>query len=191
MSKIECTHGPASTPVGGNVYDFVRDEKGRYVATVHNEDHVKILTSVEHYRRVDDDAPAQPAPAPVPAPAPAPAEREVQTITADQVGTVEGLPLGTGAAETTRHPLDHDGDGRPGGSLPKNPAVGDTDITRINGIGPGLKTRLHEEADITTIQQIAELTDEQVAILDTKLNLHGRIVRDRWVEKAREIIAAG
>lgn len=182
MAKIECTWGPAETPVSGHTYRFEKDEAGRYVATVHNDDHLAILLSVEHYRLVDDDAPAA---AVTPARA---AEPEADTITAEDAGTIEALGIVEPAADTAQHPLDHDGDGRPGGSLPKNPPLANDDVTRISGIGPGLKTRLHEEAGITSLLEIAVLTPEQVAVLDEKLKLHGRIARDQWVEKAKAIV---
>lgn len=187
MAKIECTWGPAETPVSGHTYRFEKDKDGRYVATVHNDDHVAILLSVEHYRLVDDEAPAAAEP-----PART-SEPEADTITAEDVGTVQALgivepAIVEPAAETAQHPLDHDGDGRPGGSLPKNPPLADDDVTRISGIGPGLKYRLHEEAGITSLLEIAVLTPEQVAVLDEKLKLHGRIARDQWVEKAKAIV---
>lgn len=238
MAKIECTWGPAETPVSGHTYRFEKDKAGRYVATVHNDDHVEILLSVEHYRLVDDDAPAAPGLAPpepegetqplsrvvalpehgVEVPVdlhPSPeggytvtahaypgCVSEGETIDEAHANMAEALRLhlendGPGATGTEHenerpahdpHPLDHDGDGKPGGSLPKNPPLADDDVTRINGIGPGLKTRLHQEAGITSLLEIAVLTPEQVGVLDEKLKLHGRIVRDQWVEKAKAIV---
>lgn len=86
MAKIECTAGYAETPVGGVLYVFERDRYGRFVAEVHKDEHVDVLLSVVHYRRVDEDgavshtaltaggedeatapaAPDQPEPAPAP-----------------------------------------------------------------------------------------------------------------------------
>ncbi len=53
MPLIECTHGPAETPVGGHVYNFQRDRGGRYVAEVHDLTHIMCLLSVVHYREVE------------------------------------------------------------------------------------------------------------------------------------------
>jgi hypothetical protein len=52
---VQCTYGPTVTEVGGTTYSFIPDEFGRAVATVHDERHVQLLTSVVHYRVVLKD----------------------------------------------------------------------------------------------------------------------------------------
>ena len=71
----------------------------------------------------------------------------------------------------------------------KGKAAGESDdISLISGIGPVLEKRLRE-AGITTFRQIAELTPEQAKELDERLNLHGRIEREEWIEQAKELMA--
>ena len=61
------------------------------------------------------------------------------------------------------------------------------DLTAINGIGPALRRRLHE-IGITSFQQIADLTAEEIARVDSALDFKGRIARERWIAQAREIL---
>jgi predicted flap endonuclease-1-like 5' DNA nuclease len=54
----------------------------------------------------------------------------------------------------------------------------------IKGLGPKLVTRLNE-LGITRIDQIAALTAEEAAALDSQLGVFtGRMKRDRWIEQA-------
>ena len=62
------------------------------------------------------------------------------------------------------------------------------DLSLISGVGPVLVKKLNE-AGYTTFKQIAEMTPEQIAELDEKLNFKGRIERDQWVEQAKELMA--
>ncbi len=62
------------------------------------------------------------------------------------------------------------------------------DVSLISGVGPVLQQKL-AEAGITSLKQIAELSEDAAKELDDKLELRGRIVRDEWVEQARELLA--
>ncbi|RTZ58465.1 MAG: 30S ribosomal protein S2 [Gammaproteobacteria bacterium] len=64
-------------------------------------------------------------------------------------------------------------------------AAGD-DLTAINGIGPVIKGKL-EDMGISTFRQIAELSADDMARIDTELNFKGRIERENWVEQARKL----
>ncbi|HHN67395.1 MAG TPA: 30S ribosomal protein S2 [Thermopetrobacter sp.] len=66
------------------------------------------------------------------------------------------------------------------------PAEAD-DLKQISGVGPVLEKKLHE-AGYTTFRQIAEMTPEQIAELDAKLNFKGRIERDDWVGQAKKLM---
>lgn len=62
------------------------------------------------------------------------------------------------------------------------------DIALIGGIGPVLKEKM-TEAGYPTLTSISKLTKKQIAELDEKLSLGGRIEREEWVEQAKELLA--
>ena len=62
------------------------------------------------------------------------------------------------------------------------------DLSRISGVGPVLSGKL-ADLGYTTLSQIAELTPEQVAEIDEKLNFKGRIEREDWIGQAKSLIA--
>lgn len=73
---------------------------------------------------------------------------------------------------------------------PASDAPADAPVTTLKGLGPKLATRLGE-LGITTVGQIATLSDDEAARLDAQLGpFAGRITRDRWIEQAR-FLAAG
>lgn len=66
----------------------------------------------------------------------------------------------------------------------------DAPVGTLKGLGPKLATRLNE-LGITTVGQIAALSDDEAARLDAQLGpFAGRVTRDRWVEQAR-FLASG
>jgi len=62
------------------------------------------------------------------------------------------------------------------------------DVSLIGGVGPVLKEKL-ESYGITSLKQIAKLSEKALAKMDEELELHGRATRDEWVEQAKELIA--
>lgn len=88
---VECTYGPCETIAGGTTYEFRRDKYGRHVAMVHKLEDVVQLTSVVHYRVVDDipgDLTAK--------------QDEVSTDDPDEFfGSLERKPEGTGIGKPT------------------------------------------------------------------------------------------
>ena len=62
------------------------------------------------------------------------------------------------------------------------------DVSLIGGVGPVLKEKL-ESYGITSLKQIAKLSEKTLAKMDEELELHGRATRDEWVEQAKELIA--
>lgn len=63
-------------------------------------------------------------------------------------------------------------------------------LTDIKGIGEGIAGKL-AALEITTVEQIAVLTPEQVTDLNVKLNFRGdRIGRDEWVEQAKVLVGS-
>ena len=63
------------------------------------------------------------------------------------------------------------------------------DLSQIKGIGPKFEILLNN-AGIYTFEQIANWTAEEIKKRDKQLVFRGRIVRDAWVEQARQIIAS-
>lgn len=63
------------------------------------------------------------------------------------------------------------------------------DLKQISGIGPGLEKKL-KAGGITTIKQIAELSDADVADLEERIiRFSGRINREKWVEQAKQLVS--
>ena len=61
------------------------------------------------------------------------------------------------------------------------------DLTRISGVGPVIVGKL-EALGITTFQQVADFTAEDIERIDGELNFKGRIERDEWVKQATEFL---
>ena len=61
------------------------------------------------------------------------------------------------------------------------------DLTRISGVGPVIVGKL-EALGVTTFQQVADFTVEDIERIDNELNFKGRIERDEWVKQAKEFL---
>ncbi|WP_425229332.1 hypothetical protein [Sphingomonas sp.] len=73
---------------------------------------------------------------------------------------------------------------------PAGSGTADGPVTQLKGLGPRVAERLAAEG-ITTVGQIAALTDDDANALDARLGpFTGRMGRDRWLEQAR-FLAAG
>lgn len=72
-------------------------------------------------------------------------------------------------------------------SSPKATSGAD-DLSKISGVGPVIVGKL-EALGVTTFQQIADFTAEDIARIDGELNFKGRIERDEWVKQANEFLA--
>jgi large subunit ribosomal protein L21 len=66
-------------------------------------------------------------------------------------------------------------------------ATGADDLSKLTGVGPVLVKKL-VEAGISSFAQIAAWSADDVATVDEKLNLKGRIERDDWIAQAKEFI---
>jgi large subunit ribosomal protein L21 len=62
------------------------------------------------------------------------------------------------------------------------------DISLIAGIGPKILKGLNDMG-ITTYAQIAAWTPEDIERVETELKMKGRVVREEWIEQARELMA--
>ncbi len=63
------------------------------------------------------------------------------------------------------------------------------DLAKITGVGPQIEKRLNEHG-VFHYWQLAAMTDDEAAKLDTDLKFNGRITRDKWSEQAKTLIAA-
>jgi large subunit ribosomal protein L19 len=70
----------------------------------------------------------------------------------------------------------------------KRPKGEPDDLSKIKGLSPELTKRLNG-LGLVKFEQIANLTDEEMARLDEALNLDGRIEREDWASQARELMA--
>lgn len=141
-------------------------------------------------RNVEVEQTAEAAPAPPPA-APAARKPEPEPVTAPPPASApEPAPLAdepiaasapldaSPATEAVSAPI----------STGDDPAA--APVSTLKGLGPKLVVRLGE-LGITTVGQIAALTDDEAIRLDAQLGpFAGRMTRDRWIEQAR-FLAAG
>ena len=62
------------------------------------------------------------------------------------------------------------------------------DLAKLPGVGPQIVKKINE-AGLFHYWQLAAMTDADVAKVDADLKLNGRMVRDKWVEHARALLA--
>lgn len=120
-------------------------------------------------------------------PAPAPKEAEVEIVSAPPVTTTDDVE--TEAGEGTRTDLAHLRSVR--SEALRLSEVGKTidDLKRIRGVGVLIEKKL-AAAGITSYEQIANWTADDVERVSAALDFKGRIERENWIEQAR-ILASG
>jgi large subunit ribosomal protein L19 len=70
----------------------------------------------------------------------------------------------------------------------KKPKGEPEDLTQIKGIDADLAGRLRQ-LNCFKLEQIANLSDDDIANLDEVLQLDGRIEKDDWIEQAQRLVA--
>jgi len=70
----------------------------------------------------------------------------------------------------------------------KKPKGEADDLTKINSISEELKSRLNK-LGVTKFEQIAELSDDDIAKIDESLGLDGRMEKEDWISQARTLAA--
>ncbi len=60
------------------------------------------------------------------------------------------------------------------------------DLKKISGVGPALEKKLHA-LGVTTFEQVANFTAEDIEKVDDALSFKGRIERDDWVGQAKAL----
>jgi small subunit ribosomal protein S2 len=63
------------------------------------------------------------------------------------------------------------------------------DLTKLTGIGPQIVKKLND-AGVFHFWQLASLTPDEANALDTELKLSGKLVRDGWLDQARNLADA-
>ncbi|NNF78851.1 MAG: 50S ribosomal protein L21 [Rhizobiales bacterium] len=94
----------------------------------------------------------------------------------------------TPAAEAKKDDKPAAAEKKPAAKKAKAEEAGTDDISKISGVGPVLVKKL-SDLGYTSLQQIADMTPEQVAEVDEALSFKGRIEREEWIEQAKELIA--
>ena len=61
------------------------------------------------------------------------------------------------------------------------------DLKALTGVGPALEKKFNE-AGITSLGQIAEMSEDDVARLEEELGISGKFEKGDWVNQARELI---
>lgn len=147
-----------------------------------------------HNEEVVAAAPAEPVPTPVQAPPPplarraedaAPAEPARDPLADEPIAAAAPLDAAPAVEAVSAPAPAPDPAPAPAGESPADAPVG-----TLKGLGPKLTARL-AELGITTVGQVAALSDDEAMRLDAQLGpFAGRITRDRWIEQAR-FLAAG
>ncbi len=60
------------------------------------------------------------------------------------------------------------------------------DLKKISGVGPALEKKLHG-LGVTTFEQVANFTAEDIEKVDDALSFKGRIERDDWIAQAKAL----
>ena len=99
-----------------------------------------------------------------------------------------GIDLGA-AAEPVAEPLPVvSADGEVAFERLSAPRGAPDDLTKLGGLGPELEKKLNE-AGIFHFWQFAAMGANDEKTLDADLKLHGRIAREGWLAKARDLVA--
>ena len=76
------------------------------------------------------------------------------------------------------------------GPIFQAPAGQKDDLKLISGVGPVMESRLNA-AGITTWAQLAEMSSDDVAKLESHLSFPGRVARDQWIKQAEALARGG
>jgi len=63
------------------------------------------------------------------------------------------------------------------------------DLAKLQGVGPQIVKKLNEYG-VYHYWQLAAMTDEEAAKLDSDLRFNGKATRDKWVDQAKTLLAA-
>ncbi|KAB0681960.1 NADH-quinone oxidoreductase subunit NuoE [Aureimonas leprariae] len=132
-----------------------------------------IAPPVEAKRVTDDVVPAGPA-----------ASDVLETNAEAEAQKREASPAVEGTLETSGpKPIGQ----KPAGLL-EQPDGEKDDLKAIRGIGPVIEKTLNE-IGVFHFRQIAAWSVEELVWVDDHINFHGRALRDRWIEQAKDLAA--
>lgn len=219
MALVECTLGPATTPIGSETYNFEKDRFGRCVAKVHNLKHLAILTGMPTYREVPetptapegaDGEPQQVEIADLEALVTSltetVAERDATIATLTEANASLTAQLEASAAEVSRltetledltapdqqqDPADGGASGDAGPQTTETPPPDTPPADDLRELSGLADASAAKLASkgITTFAQIAALTDDQMAAIDDELKLGGLSERAQWIAQAKAKVA--
>lgn len=122
-------------------------------------------------------AEAAPEPPPLPAPVAEPEPAVIEDDVAERAPDLSGMR--SVRSEAFRAP----------DSMAAAPSAAPDDLKRIRGIGLLIERKLNAMG-VSTYEQIANWTADDVSTVNAKLEFKGRIERENWIEQAR-ILASG
>ncbi|NYD88600.1 hypothetical protein [Sphingomonas melonis] len=167
----------------------------RHIAS-HNEE---VIAAAPEATPPPPPAPPRPAPAPVQAPAvarrveDAPVHAPAEPLVEDAADPLADEPIAAAAPLDAAPAIEAASAPAPSPTpapAPAGDSPAEAPVSTLKGLGPKLTARL-AELGITTVGQVAALSDDDAARLDAQLGpFAGRITRDRWIEQAR-FLAAG
>ncbi len=118
---------------------------------------------------------------------------ELEIIAIGGKGAVKAAPAKKTAAKAEAKPVEKAAVTKKAATADKKPAAkksaGKDDLSQISGVGPVLVGKLNA-LGITTLQQVADFTAQDIERVDAELNFKGRIEREEWVKQAKELLKA-
>ncbi|MGY6695158.1 MAG: 50S ribosomal protein L21 [Roseinatronobacter sp.] len=109
-------------------------------------------------------------------------------------GSVSGFVVEAAAPATAPRPKKKEkaastaADGKPSNLLDAARDDQADDLKKITGLGPKMESLLNEHG-VFHFDQMAAWSSEEIAYMDEKLALKGRIERDGWIEQAKQFAA--
>lgn len=118
---------------------------------------------------------------------------ELEIIAIGGKGAMKAAPAKKTAAKAEAKPAEKAAATKKAATADKKPAAkksaGKDDLSQISGVGPVLVGKLNA-LGITTLQQVADFTAQDIERVDAELNFKGRIEREEWVKQAKELLKA-
>ena len=114
-------------------------------------------------------------------------ELEITGISAEAAAKKKAAPKAKAADKPAKEKVTKET--APKKEAPKKAAAasGSDDLTQLKGVGPVIAKKL-AAAGVTSLQQVADFSPEDVERIDAELNFKGRIDREDWIGQAKELI---